>query len=137
MELYSNGISPFVFHSTRHQRFEKGEPVLGGQLCSRTLILEKNTDGCSGYRLENGYGYIIRGMNDDTGQPQFSPKPMEVIKQDSDHILLRGYATEAMSPFGWIDYDLSDYGFEVFLENGCVKKCIMHMYDRNVRIEYY
>ena len=130
------GIQTFVFHSTRHQRYENGIPVMGLQVCGRTLQLEKNMNGCYGYQLRNGYGYIVRGRNDDTGREQFAPKPMEVVKQSNDYVLLRGYMTQAMGPFGWIDFDLSDYGFEVFYKNGQVEKCVFHMYDRNVRIEY-
>lgn len=129
-------IKTFVFHSTRHQRYENGNPVMGLQICGRTLQLEKNINGCSGYQLRNGYGYIVRGQNDDTGREQFAPKPMEVIKQSDDYVLLRGYMTQAMGPFGWMDFDLSDYGFEVFYKDGQVEKCVLYMYDRNVRIEY-
>ncbi|MCQ2958607.1 MAG: hypothetical protein MJ198_00265 [Bacteroidales bacterium] len=133
---FDSNVKTFVFHSTKHQRYESDVPVMGLQICGRTLSLEKNVNGCSGYRLREGYGYIVRGQNDDIGREQFAPKPMEVIKQSKDYVLLRGYMTQAMGPFGWIDFDLSDYGFEVFYENGIVQKCVLHMYDRNVRIEY-
>ena len=41
-----------------------------------------------------------------------------------------------MSPFGWIDFDGQNYGLTIFLKNEQVEKCVLHMYDRNVEIEY-
>ncbi len=41
-----------------------------------------------------------------------------------------------MGPFGWIEVDYSDYGFTVYLNQGNVEKCVLHMYDRDVDLEY-
>lgn len=49
---------------------------------------------------------------------------------------LRGFPIEARSPFGWQEVDYSDYGFVVYYKNGQVEKCVLHMYDRNIRLEY-
>lgn len=129
-------LANFDFVSTCHQRYENGRPVLGLQVCPRYIKIRKNTNGCSGYQLTNGDGYILTATNGDTGQPQFAPKPMRVVKITDTEIILRGYTVSAQTPFGWQDIDMSDYGFSIILKNGIVQKCILHMYDRNVDLEY-
>lgn len=129
-------ITPFVFESNQHQRYENGNPVKGLQKCPRTVKVEKNINGCSGYQLNNGDGYIVRMINGDTGQPQMSAKPMRVIKSTASEVTLRGYMVSAQTPFGFQDIDMSDYGLTVSLKDGKVVKCALHMYDRNVDIEY-
>lgn len=61
---------------------------------------------------------------------------MRVVKFSDTEILLRGYSVLARTPFDWREFDLSDYGFSIILEKGVVRKCILHMYDRNVKLEY-
>lgn len=129
-------LSNFDYDSTCHQRYENGRPVRGLQICPRYIKIRKNTNGCSGYQLTNGDGYILTATNGETGKPQFSPKPMRVVKFTDAEILLKGYTVSAQTPFGWQDIDLSDYGFSIFLDKGSVKKCVLHLYDRNVDLEY-
>ena len=129
-------IAPFVFESNQHQRYENGNPVQGLQECPRIIKVEKNVNGCSGYQLKNDDGYIVRMINGDTGQPQMSAKPMRVIKSTVTEVILRGYMVSAQTPFGFQDFDMSDYGLTVSLEDGKVVKCVLHMYDRNADIEY-
>lgn len=129
-------LSNFDFDSNCHQRYESGTPVKGLQVCPRFIRIRKNTNGCRGYHLKNGDGYILTATNGDTGQPQFAAKPMRVVKISDNEILLKGYTVSAQTPFGWQDIDLSDYGFSIILKKGKVDKCILHMYDRNVDLEY-
>lgn len=129
-------MKPFTFHSGRHQRYNHGLPEGDLQICGRSFIVEKNVSGCDGYRLTPGDGWIIRCYNDDTGRAQFAPKPMRVLSATAEKVVLRGYKTQAMSPFGWVDFNGDDYGLEVFYSNGAVVKCIFHMHDRNIRLEY-
>lgn len=131
-----NEIKPFVFISNHHQRYEHGRPVMGLQEHTRTVQLEKNTNGCKGYRLESGRGYIVKVWNDDLQKPNMSDKPMDVIEQQMDKLVLRGFPIEAQSPFGWMEMDYQDYGFIVFYKDGKVEKCQLHMYDRDTYIEY-
>ena len=77
-------VNPFVFVSQHHQRYENGQPVMGLQNCIRTVRLEKNTNGCNGYRLEPGRGFIVKIWNDDMNKPNMSDKPMDLIKQTTD-----------------------------------------------------
>lgn len=129
-------LSNFEFDSTCHQRYENGQLVRGLQVCPRYIKIKKNINGCSGYQLTPGDGYILTATNGDTGQPQFAPKPMRVVKFSDSEILLKGYCVSAQTPFGWQEIDLSDYGFSIILEKNVVKKCILFLYDRNVKLEY-
>lgn len=135
-EQESSSIEPFVFKSNCHQRYESGEPKLGLQECIRTIRVEKNTNGCSGYKLSPGKGYIVKIFNDDLGKPNMSDKPMRVVRRTADVVELRGFPIEAQTPFGWQEIDMSDYGLVVYYENGQVSKCVLHMYDRDTCIEY-
>lgn len=129
-------MHPFTFKSNCHQRYENKIPVMGLQECVRTICVVKNTNGCRGYKLEPGIGYIVKIYNDDLGRPNMSDKPMKVIHKTANTIELRGFPVEAQSPFGWQEVDYSDYGFVVYYKNGHVDKCVLHMYDRNTYIEY-
>lgn len=132
----AESVQPFTFQSNCHQRYEKGRPVQGLQDCLRTVSVVKNTNGCPGYRLQPGIGYIVKIYNDDLGKPNMSDKPMKVVRKTADMLELRGFQIEAQTPFGWQEVDYSDYGFVVHYKEGKVDKCVLHMYDRNVRIEY-
>lgn len=129
-------VEPFIFTSNCHQRYENGNPVLGLQQCIRTVRLEKNINGCDGYRLEPGIGYIVKIFNNDTGKPNMSDKPMKVVNITFDKIELRGFPIEAQTPFGWQEVDYRDYGFTVSYKNSAIEKCTLHMLDRNIDIEY-
>ena len=135
-EAERTSITPFEFKSNCHQRYEKGNPVMGLQKCIRTVSVEKNTNGCRGYKLEPGDGYIVKIYNDDMGRPNMSDKPMRVLRKTETSIELRGFPIEAQSPFGWQEVDYRDYGLVVYYESGKVSKCVLHMYDRNTYIEY-
>lgn len=132
----ASSIEPFVFKSNCHQRYENNQPVMGLQECIRTITVEKNTDGCRGYQLEPGKGYIVKVYNDDLNKPNMSDKPMVVVRRTDSTIELRGFPIDAQTPFGWQEIDLSDYGLVVSYENGKVVKCCLYMYDRNTYIEY-
>lgn len=133
----------FVFKSNDHLRYENGRQVSVAQTgVNRAIKVEPNINGCEGYNIKGGQGYIVTVYNLDGDHPlwrnnvQMSPKPMIIISQSTDKIVLRGYPIQAMSPFGWIDFNGKDYGLSIFLKNGDVYKCILHLHDRNVDIEY-
>jgi hypothetical protein len=109
---------------------------MGLQQCIRTVRVEKNTNGCSGYRLSPGDGYIVKIYNDDLGKPNMSDKPMRIVSKTSTKVELRGFPIEAQTPFGWQEVDYRDYGFTIYYTNGKVSKCVLHMFDRNVDLEY-
>lgn len=140
MSILDNSI---IFHSTSHLRFESGQPVRGLQHCNRSVEIKPNVNGCSGYSIKAGDGYIVTIYNLDGNHPilgnnvQMTPKPMRIVQQNNDKIVLRGYPCKAMGPFGWIDFDGSDYGLTVHMDGNTINKCTLHMYDRNVDLEYY
>ena len=131
------------FLSTSHLRFESGIPVRGIQECNRELCIEKNTNGCQGYQITPGDGFIVSIKNKDGSHPiwgdnyQMSPKPMRITRQDSNSISLRGYIVLAKTPFGYQEFDMSDYGITLYVEDDDIVKCRLDMFDRNVYIEYY
>lgn len=129
-------MEPFVFVSDCHQRYENGLEVMGLQECVRTVRVEKNTHGCRGYKLNPGDGYIIKVFNDDLGKPNMSDKPMRIFSKTADKVELLGFPIEAQTPFGWQEVDYSDYGLTVYYSNDKVVKCVLHMFDRNVDLEY-
>lgn len=88
-------LSNFDYDSTCHQRYENGRPVRDLQICPRYIKIRKNTNGCSGYQLTNGDGYILTATNGETGKPQFAPKPMRVVRFTDKEILLKGYTVSA------------------------------------------
>lgn len=132
-----SALVPLSFQSNCHQRYLNNTPQKELQICLRTVTIEKNTNGCKGYKIAPGVGYIVKLFNDELGKPTMSDKPMKVVRETDDFIELRGFPIEAMGPFGWQEVDYSDYGFYVYLKNGAVAKCVLHMYDRDTRIEYF
>lgn len=133
----------FTFESSDHIRYENGIHVSGPHGGARRAVrVEPNINGCEGYNLKKGDGYIVTIFNLDGNHPlwqnnvQMTPKPMRIISQSLDKVVLRGYSVQAMSPFGWIDFEGADYGLTIYYKNGEVNKCILHMHDRNVDIEY-
>lgn len=132
-----------VFESTSHQRFECDNPVGGLQICNRAVQIDENINGCKGYRITPGDGFIVSILNRDGNHPlwgdnyQMSPKPMRVANKTSNTISLRGYEVLAMTPFGFQSVDMSDYGITLYVEDDEIVKCRLDMFDRNTYIEYY
>lgn len=133
----------FVFKSPDHLRYENGRHVSGPHGgAGRAVKVEPNINGCEGYNIRGGDGFIVTVYNLDGNHPvwnnnvQMTPKPMKIVSQTSEKIVLRGYQVQAMSPFGWIDFNGADYGLSIFLKDGQIDKCVLHMHDRNVDIEY-
>ncbi|MBQ6649292.1 MAG: hypothetical protein IJM66_10665 [Muribaculaceae bacterium] len=132
-----------IFESHSHQRFEGGIPKQELQTCNRAIQIDKNTNGCDGYRLTPGDGFIVSIINMDGDHPlwgdnyQMSPKPMRVVEKSTSHISLRGYDVLARTPFGYQSFDMSDYGITIFVEKDEIVKARLDMFDRNTYIEYY
>ncbi len=133
----------FVFKSHNHLRYKNGHLVGGPDNgATRAVKVEPNINGCEGYNIKEGEGYIVTIFNLDGNHPvwnnnvQMTPKPMKIISQSSDKILLRGYPVKALSPLGWVDFAGQNYGLTIFYKKGDVDKCVMHMYDRYLDIEY-
>lgn len=119
----------FIFKSYDHLRYENGRHVSGPHGgANRAVKVEPNISG--------GEGYTVTVYNLDGNHPvwqnnvQMSPKQMKVIQQTNDKIVLRGYGRDSLGS------SFADYGLTVHMNNGEIEKCILHMFDRNVDIEY-
>jgi hypothetical protein len=115
----------FLFHSSDHLRYENGRHVSGPHGgAPRAVKVETNISG--------GDGYTVTMFNTDGGRAvvQMAPKQMKVQHVDDKKIVLRGYGHDSSGA------SFSDYGLTIQLDNGNIEKCILHMYDRNVDIEY-
>jgi hypothetical protein len=136
-------LSNITFVSNSHQRYENGIPVMGLQECRRAIKIEENVNGCEGYNIKGGDGYIVTIFNLEGIHPiwknniQMSPKPMRVISKSLEKIVLRGYRVKVMTPDGWMDFNGADYGLSIFIKNGEIEYCIAHMHDRNIDIKYF
>lgn len=133
----------FTFKSSDHLRYENGVHVAGPHGgANRAVKVEPNINGCNGYNIQGGDGYIITIYNLDGMHPawqnnvQMSPKPMRIVSQSVDKIVLRGYPVQAMSPFGWIDFNGEDYGLTIYIQDEEVDKCVLHLHDRKIDLEY-
>ena len=141
-DLLSGTNSPtsgsFEYKSSGHIRYQNGREVSNSNGCHRTVKIEKNVSG--------NKGYTVTVFNDDGAHPlwgtnvQMSPKPMEIISCSHEQIVLRGYGydSDALS-FGVSEQDASfaDYGLTLIISSDNIEKCILHMHDRSVDIEYY
>jgi hypothetical protein len=119
----------FVFKSADHLRYENGNHVSGPHGGARRAIkVEPNISG--------GEGYTVTTYNLDGNHPlwqnniQMAPKQMKIIKQTTNEIVLRGYGFDQMGG------SFSDYGLTIQFKDENVNKCILHMHDRKVDIEY-
>jgi hypothetical protein len=133
----------FVFKSSDHLRYQNGAHVAGPHAgAGRVVKVEPNINGCEGYNVSSGDGFIVTVFNLDGDHPvwhnnvQMSAKPMRIVSQTADKIVLRGFTVQAQSPFGWVDFNGEDYGLTIKVKNGEVVNCILHLHDRNVDIEY-
>lgn len=126
-----------ILNSSHHQRYENGIAVMGDQYCNRTIKIENKIfkDIFKGLDVTPKEGFLVTMWNMDMPTPmqQMQPKLMEMVADTGDKILLRGVTLKAM---GTVAYDNKDYGITLFLKNRQVEKCVLHMYDRGIDIEY-
>ncbi len=126
-----------VLKSTHHQRYQNGIPVMGAQFCNRTIKIENKVfkDMFNGLDVIPSKGFLVTMWNMDTPTPthQMQPKLMEMATDTGDKIVLRGIVLKAR---GIVAFDNKDYGITLHLENRKVVKCVLHMYDRGIDIEY-
>ncbi len=126
-----------VLKSTHHQRYQNGIPVMGAQYCNRTIKIENKVfkEMFNGLDVSPKQGFLVTMWNMDTPNPtpQMQPKLMEMVTNTDDKILLRGVVLKTM---GVVAYDNKDYGMTLHLKNRNVVKCVLHLYDRGVDIEY-
>jgi hypothetical protein len=119
----------FIFKSPDHLRYENGIHVAGPHGgAGRAVKVEPNV---SGYE-----GYTVTIFNLDGNHPvwqnniQMAPKQMKIVQQTNDKVVLRGYGHDMMGA------SFADYGLTILFVNNQVNKCILHMHDRKVDLEY-
>ena len=126
-----------LLKSTHHQRYQNDIPVMGSQYCNRQIKIEHKIfkDMFNGLEVNPKEGFIVTMWNTDLKPPtqHMQPKMMKMAYDFGDEILLQGIALEAM---GRVMHNDRDYGITLHLENRNVVKCVLHMYDREVDIEY-
>jgi hypothetical protein len=91
-------IINFVFKAPDHLRYENGKHVSGPNGgAAQAVQVEPNVNRSEGYNIQGGEGYIVTVFNLDGNHPvwnskvQMTPKPMKIISQSSEKIVLRGY----------------------------------------------
>ena len=126
-----------VLKSTHHQRYQNGIPVMGSQFCNRTIKIENKVfkEMFNGMAVTPEKGFLVTMWNMDMPTPiqQMQPKLMEMVSDTRDKIVLRGIT---LRTHGIEVYDNKDYGITLHLKNRNVVKCVLHMLDRGVDIEY-
>ena len=84
-------------------------------------------------------GYLVRMLNADIKdangnyQEMMQPKLMQLVSDTVNKIELRGVTLKIMGVTG---INFNDYAITLHLVNQKVTKCILHMLDRNIDIEY-
>lgn len=122
-ESFDIGKLDFIFYSSDHIRYQNGIHISGPHGGAYREIHVKSDINC-----KEGFGYIVTILN--PAGVNMLPKPMMLEVINPGKIMFRGYGYDQMgNPF-------ADYGLTVFTDGEIIEKCILHMYDRGVDIEY-
>ena len=115
-----------IFDSSDHIRFQNGKAVSGHNYgCNRRIVIEKN--------IEGNEGYTVTMYNLDGNHPlwqnniQMAPKRMKIVSVDGNIVELRGYGYDQLGA------SFTDYGVAVLIEEGCISRLQLNMFDRNIR----
>lgn len=117
------------FASKDHLRYENGIHVSGPHGgAARGIEIVPN------YKLKDGYLVTIfnlDGINPLWGNNiQMAPKQMKVVRKTENEIELRGFGHDM------IGNTFSDYGMTLKICDGGLERCYLHLFDRNIYIEY-
>lgn len=117
-----------MFLSSDHLRYENGKHVAGPHGgAKRGIKIERNANKelftVTTYNMEGNHPLWNSNI-------QMASKPMRVEKRYQNRIVLRGFGHDM---FG---NSFSDYGLTIYIDKNHIDKCILHMHDRNVDIEY-
>lgn len=130
-------LGELKFSSNTHQRYENGNPIKEAQHgCNRDIIITHNISG--------NIGYSVKILNSDS-QNSFlgetmSSKPMKIVEHSDNIIHMRGYGYDNNAIAMGIslkEASFENYGLSIYHDGIEIKKCVIHMFDRNVDIEYY
>lgn len=122
-------ILNFEFMSSNHLLYENGVQVSNPHCGAKRLVkVEPNRNGSSGYSVST---YNFEGNHPNLqNNILMAHKQMKVVEETADKIVLCGYGQDQMGT------SVADCGMTIFLENGTIAKCKLHMYDKGVDIEY-
>ena len=108
-----------VFYSKHHYRFECGVEI-GGGAAKRAIRIQDSISGNEGLRAD---------------RVSMSTKPMKIISSSFDETTMQGWGVYT-PPFGGIQIPYSNYGLTIYHPGGMIQKITLHMFDKNVDIEY-
>lgn len=86
--------------------------------------------------IEGNEGYTVTMYNLDGNHPlwqnniQMAPKRMKIVSVDGNIVELRGYGYDQLGA------SFTDYGVAVLIEEGCISRLQLNMFDRNISIIY-
>ncbi|MDR2085352.1 MAG: hypothetical protein LBP67_10210 [Bacteroidales bacterium] len=130
-------LSNIYFVSSSHQRYENGKPVRGLQTgCNRAIKIGNNINGSEDYSVTI---FNLDGNHPMGNKVQMSPKPMRIIQQAADKIVLRGFGYDkgALAMGAGENASFAHYGLSIYLKYGKIDKITLHMYDRNIDIDFF
>lgn len=133
-QVTPSSLPTIKFHSNYNIRNDENRKD-AKELNDVTLTIEPNVNGCQGFELTPGDGYIVRARDNKTGKAFFSPKPVRLVSYRDYKAVFGGYPTYAVSPFGLLDYTCP-YEFEVRYFNGEVEKFVMRMKSGAFRSDF-
>lgn len=117
------------FISSDHIRYQNGVNVSGHNYdCHRKVRIEKS--------ITDDEGYTVTIFNEDAIHPvwrnnvQMSPKKMHIVKVTAECIELRGFGFDQMG------FPFNNYGMSVYFHENKIVKCVLHMFDRGITLEY-
>ena len=102
-----------------------------------SVIIEENRDGCPGYRVEAGEGYVVSVVNDASGMVQIGPLPMMIEDISKDHISLQGFQCTKESLYGSTEVDNSYIGLSVFFDDYVPQRCVLSRNETQKNYMYY
>lgn len=120
-------LKEFTFESKSHLRYHGGNPRNVQQNCHRTIIVRPNHDGNYLVSILNGSDYTM------------APKQMKLIEESRNKIILNGYGYDPLAVgMGMAEEgNFAYYGLTMYLKDNQPVRCVLHMYDRAVDIEYF
>lgn len=125
---------PLHFTADRVSVQEFGRSFGNPEKTNTSIIIEENRDGCPGYSIEAGEGYVVSVVNDTSGMVQIGPLPMMIEDISRDCISMRGGQCTKDSFFGSTEVDNSYIGLSVFFDDDSPLRCVL---SRNETLKNY
>lgn len=122
-------LNNYQFISSDHIRYENGIDHYGHQKgANRGITVVKHESISDAFNVTM---YNLDGNHPIGGVIQMAPKRMKIVSQSDSKIVLRGFGNDSFGA------SFSNYGLTIYLNGSGVEKVMLHMYDRNIDIEYF